>query len=624
MRQFIIQFSFLLFAISTLLSQNDSITITGNLFDDSGEAILFASIISLPSATRSNSDFNGFYTITVPVTDSIIEVNYIGYAAERIKIDHSKKSLKLDIFLTTTVTLEEVVVREYKVPLISRDHTTSGLVVTGESIKNIKAKKAKKPEILNSESYSKIEENKFINTLDESLSTFSVDVDNASYSNMRRFIYYGEAPPKDAIRIEELINYFDYGYKYPENNHPVALESVISNCPWNDEYQLLHIALKGKELNHEQLPPSNLVFLIDVSGSMGSTNKLPLVKKSLLFLLENLKPFDRVSIVTYAGRSGIALASTSVKEKQKIINAIQALGSGGSTAGSKGIKTAYNIAKSNFIEKGNNRIILATDGDFNVGLSNNEDLKKLIEEKRKTGIFLSILAYGTGNYQDDLMQTLATHGNGNHFYIDDLDEAHKIFGKDFTGNIFPVAKDVKIQIEFNPVHVQSYRLIGYVNRILDKKDFNNDKVDASEIGSGQEVTAIYEIIPTHSNKKTNRKVDDLKYQSQGIKTSSRFFLENEIATIKFRYKNVKEDKSQKIEDIILNAPQDFEELDETKKFSICVAAFGMKLTDSKHVSKYKLQNIIHLASATKGIDEAGQKQEFIELMRKYKKIKRKT
>ncbi len=619
----ILHFSFL------LTGQSDSIKIHGTLYDDTGAELMFANIISFPSGIGVETEIDGGFHLTVPKTDQYLEAQYVGYSSQRISIDSTKSELKLDIHLSTRVILEEVVVVGMSVKKEKKSTGYSVAIVSGKSMgisSRLRNKKVKpqKPEIANSESYSEIIENTFINTLDEALSTFSVDVDRASYSNMRRFINFGEAPPKDAIRIEELINYFDYGYQPPKDHHPVVLQTALSSCPWNTDQQLLHIALKGKELQKEQLPPSNLVFLIDVSGSMNAPNKLPLVKESLLLLLDNLNDHDRVSLVTYAGRSGVALNSTSLKNKDKIVQAINALGAGGSTAGSEGIKTAYNIAQMNFIEKGNNRIILATDGDFNVGLSSNEDLKKLIEEKRKSEIFLSILAYGTGNYQDDLMQTLATHGNGSHYYIDDISEAHKVFDEEFSGTLFPVAKDVKIQIEFNPIHVKSYRLIGYVNRLLDKKDFNNDKVDASEIGSGHEVTAIYEIIPATNKKEIPREVDDLKYQKQITKNSNKPFMENEIANLKFRYKNVKEDKSQKIEDIILNEEIAFTELTENQQFAICVAAFGMKLTDSKHVSKFKTQDIIHFASNAKGADENGQKQEFIDLMKKYKKIKKRS
>lgn len=609
--------------------QSDSIKIHGTIYDEFAGELIYANIVSYPSKIGTESDEKGKYTITVPKTDQYIETQYVGYTTQRIKLDTIKSTHQLDFKLGTGVMLDEVVVRGLG---ISREKKSLGYALTtigsshinNNSGKRSKKVKPQKPDIVNSETYSEIIENKFINTLDESLSTFSVDVDRASYANMRRFINFGEAPPKDAIRIEELINYFDYGYQQPKDHHPVVLETALSSCPWNKNQQLLHVSLKGKELQKEQLPPSNLVFLIDVSGSMNAPNKLPLVKESLLLLLENLNQHDRVSLVTYAGQSGVALASTSVKHKEKIVKAINKLGAGGSTAGSEGIKTAYNIAKMNFIEKGNNRIILATDGDFNVGLSSNEELKKLIEKKRKTKIYLSILAYGVGNYQDDLMQTLATHGNGSHYYIDDISEAHKIFNEEFSGTLFPVAKDVKIQIEFNPIHVKSYRLIGYVNRLLDKKDFNNDKVDASEIGSGHEVTAIYEIVPTSSNKESPRDVDELKYQDKSPKTSNKPFMENEIANIKFRYKNVKEDKSQKIEDIILNDEVAFSALSKNQQFSICVSAFGMKLTDSKHVDKFKTQDIIHYASNAKGTDETGQKQEFIDLMKKYKKIKKRS
>ncbi|HCC52987.1 MAG TPA: hypothetical protein DEQ30_13855, partial [Porphyromonadaceae bacterium] len=367
---------------------------------------------------------------------------------------------------------------------------------------------------LNEESYKEFEENRFLSPYEYPLSTFSVDVDAASYSNIRRFINKGELPPVDAVRIEEMINYFSYEYVQPDGTDPVRISTEVGVCPWNSQNRLVMIGLKAKEIPTDELPLSNFVFLIDASGSMYGPGRLGLVKSSLKLLLNNLRDEDRVAIVAYAGAAGEILPSTSAKDRQKIIEALDALTAGGSTAGGAGIQLAYKIAQENFIKGGNNRVILCTDGDFNVGVSSNKGLEELIAEQRKTGIFLSVLGYGMGNYKDDKMQTLAQAGNGNHAYIDNLQEANRVLVGEFGSTMYAVAKDVKLQIEFNPAKVQAYRLIGYETRLLDVEDFNDDTVDAGEMGAGHTVTAFYEIVPAgiSSNVYKSGNVDPLKYQ----------------------------------------------------------------------------------------------------------------
>ena len=383
----------------------------------------------------------------------------------------------------------------------------------------------------NTEEYDKIAENEFLEAKTNPISTFSIDVDNASYSNVRRILNYNQMPDKGAVRIEEMINYFTYDYPQPTGKHPFSFNSEISDCPWNKQNKLIHIGLQGKKLNYNDLKPSNLVFLLDVSGSMEDSNKLPLLRKSLKLLLDELSQNDKVSIVVYAGAAGLILPPTNASEKKTIIKALDELHAGGSTAGGEGIKLAYKIAKEAFIKDGNNRVILATDGDFNVGTSSTSSLVDLIEEKRKDDIYLTILGFGMGNYKDGRMEQISNAGNGNYFYIDNIKEAEKVFVKEMRANMFTIAKDVKIQIEFNPAYVKAYRLIGYENRIMAKEDFDDDKKDAGELGAGHTVTALYEIVPANSDWKV-RTSDNLKYQTTVLNENAK--VNNEIMTIKFR------------------------------------------------------------------------------------------
>lgn len=397
-----------------------------------------------------------------------------------------------------------------------------------------KSQGSKKLISTNDEEYGKLVENSFELTQNQSVSTFSIDVDNASYSNIRRMINTGMTIEKDMVRIEEMINYFTYDYPQPHNGNPFSINSEYSDAPWNTKHKMLKIGLKGKEIDMKSLVPSNFVFLLDTSGSMNEENKLPLLKSSLKILLNKLSPNDKVGIVTYAGSAGVVLEPTSVKEKNKILSALDNLLAGGSTAGGQGIELAYKLAQENFIKNGNNRVILATDGDFNVGVSTVSELETLIEEKRKTGVFLTCLGYGMGNYKDNKLETLSNKGNGNYAYIDNIQEANKFLGREFVGNMYAIAKDVKVQIEFNPKFVKSYRLIGYENRMLNNSDFTDDKIDAGELGFGHTVTALYEIIPVGVESDFIPKKQKLKYSSQSIKDN----FQDELATVKFRYKKI--------------------------------------------------------------------------------------
>ncbi|TZF99308.1 VWA domain-containing protein (plasmid) [Chryseobacterium panacisoli] len=465
------------------------------------------------------------------------------------------------------------------------------------------------------EEYAALAENAFELTRNQPVSTFSIDVDNASYSNVRRMINYGAKVDKNSVRVEEMINYFKYDYPQPENGDPFSINTEYNQSPWNPKHKLLKIGLQGKNIPMDRLPASNIVFLIDVSGSMSQENKLPLLKSSLKILLNQLRPKDKVGIVVYAGSAGMVLPPTSAGEKEKIIKALDNLQAGGNTAGGEGIELAYKLAKENFIKGGNNRVVLATDGDFNVGASSSADIETLITEKRKTGIFLTCLGYGMGNYKDNTMETLADKGNGNYAYIDNIQEANKFLGREFAGNIYTIAKDVKIQIEFNPKFVKSYRLIGYENRKLRNEDFVNDKIDAGELGSGHTVTALYEIIPSNVESEFIPKETKLKYS----KTSNTKDSGNELATVKFRYKKPDESKSKEISNVIKKeaaaVSQDF-------KFASSVAWFGLVLRNSELITKKDLSDIENLAKQGKNKDEEGYRSEFIRLIESYKTIQK--
>jgi Ca-activated chloride channel family protein len=461
----------------------------------------------------------------------------------------------------------------------------------------------------NEEDYDNFVENAFESPKTAPLSTFSIDVDNASYTNVRRFINNGQAVPKDAVRVEEMVNFFKYQYPQPTSEHPFSINTEYNDCPWNSNNKLLRIGLQGKNIPTNNLPASNLVFLIDVSGSMSDMNKLPLVKESLKVLIQQLRDEDKISMVVYAGAAGLVLPPTSGSQKQTIIDALDKLSSGGSTAGGAGIQLAYKTAEENFIKGGNNRVILATDGDFNVGASSDSDMQTLIEDKRKSGVFLTCLGYGMGNYKDSKMETLADKGNGNYAYIDNIQEANRFLGKEFKGSMFAIAKDVKIQIEFNPAHVQAYRLIGYENRKLRPEDFKNDAIDAGELGSGHTVTALYEIIPIGVATRFFEETDSLKY-TKVTPTGTKF--NNELATIKFRYKKPDGDKSIEMVQVIDNKVEN--NVSNDFKFSSAVAWFGLKLRDSKLVINKATSDIKKLASAGLAYDDQGYRAEFVRLV----------
>lgn len=448
---------------------------------------------------------------------------------------------------------------------------------------------------------------------EEPVSTFSIDVDTASYSFVRRMLNNGQLPAKDMVRQEELINYFDYHYPISDNRKTPFTTSVnLMDSPWKKGNKLIHVAIQGYQLPTKEIPQSNLVFLLDVSGSMDEPDKLPLVKQSMSLLLDSLRPNDTVSIVVYAGAAGTVLEPTKVKNKAKILAALNNLQAGGSTAGAEGIELAYQLAEANFNSKGVNRILLATDGDFNVGQTDDSSLQDLVERKREKGIFLSVLGFGQGNYQDAMMQTLAQNGNGTAVYIDTLSEAQKVLVTEATSNLFPIAKDVKIQVEFNPNTVAEYRLIGYETRALNREDFNNDKIDAGEIGAGQRVTAIYEITPFGQK----GLLEPSRYK---VSSTTNDLQASEYAFVRLRYKLPKEDKSNLIETpVLVKTKESNATMQSEVKFSVAVAGFAQLLRGGQFMEKFSYDDVIKLAQENKGADEYGYRNEFIQLVRKAK------
>lgn len=555
------------------------------------------------------SDSNGNYCFT-----NLLAGNYhiksitSAYALsdQKVKVE-SAEHRTMDIALRPIPKKDpqEMIVHDVK-----REHVRTHSLKCAESYAYSPSPSGIAMQEFNTEEYSKINDNEFKEVNKNPLSTMSIDVDRASYSNMRRFITQGSLPPADAVRVEEMINYFSYDYKQPEGNVPFSITTEYSECAWNKKHNLVHIGIKGKEIKTTSMPANNLVFLLDVSGSMWSANKLPLVKSGLRLLVEQMRPQDHVALVVYAGAAGLVLPSTSGKEKDKIMSAIEQLEAGGSTAGGAGIKLAYQVAKDNFITSGNNRVILATDGDFNVGASSDGELIRLIEEKREDGVFLTVLGFGTGNYKDSKMEQLADKGNGNYAYIDNILEAKKVLVQEMGGTLLTIAKDVKIQIEFNPAKVKGYRLVGYENRVLANEDFNDDKKDAGELGAGHTVTAIYEIIPAGSDEEM-ASVDPLKYQKTTVNTS---IATDEILTVKFRYKEPNENVSKLITMVVADKRKNLSSSSENLRFASAVAEFGMVLRDSKFKGNADFKSVLELAKNSKGKDVEGYRAEFIRLV----------
>lgn len=608
-------------------------TITGTVSDEQGNPISGVTV-TVKGAPRfaTTTASNGSYVINSEKPVAVLSFSALGYTTKSEKVNGRSV---INVTLKSSVqNLQEVVVTAYG---ISKQKMVTGAITSiaapGYQYNTLQGKAAgisitnRNPgaspnmyDEFNTESYDHITENSFHKAKDNPLSTFSIDVDAASYSNVRRFINNGELPPAGAVRIEEMINYFKYQYAKPENDQPFSITTETADAPWNRKHKLVLIGLQGKKIATEKLPASNLVFLIDVSGSMQSADKIGLVKSSMKMLVDQLRPQDKVAMVVYAGAAGLVLPSTSGNEKTKIKDAIDALEAGGSTAGGAGIRLAYETAKENFVKNGNNRVILCTDGDFNVGESSDDAMERLIEEERKSGVYLTVLGYGMGNYKDSKMQKLADKGNGNHAYIDGIGEAKKVLVNEFGGTMFTIAKDVKLQVEFNPATVQGYRLIGYENRMLANEDFNDDKKDAGEMGSGHSVTALYEIIPVGVKSDFLKKTDSLKYQDN-YNEFSKATQTDELMTIKFRYKKPAENSSRLLEIAVKDQQLSINHVSNNFRFAAAVAEFGMLLRNSEFKSTASFENVLVLARKSKGDDEEGYRSEFIQLVENVQAMK---
>ncbi len=626
---FILMKKIAIFLIVILLSASrfadvKEIKISGTVLSgEDGSPVPCVNIVEKGTANGTVSDLNGAYEITVKNEKSVLAFSSVGFITEEIVV---KSKRIIDVTLTADVSsLQEIVVIEdVENETDIQNIVGSAVRIHGNSRRHKKAMMdmAYAPMIayesdykipqFDTEGYTTINENEFLAAIKNPLSTFSIDVDVASYANMRRFLNNGQKPPTDAIRIEEMINYFNYEYPQPVRDVPFSVNTEIASCPWNEDHKLVHIGLQGKKIPTDNLPPSNLVFLIDVSGSMQDVNKLPLLKSAFKMLVEEMRDKDRVAIVVYAGAAGLVLPSTPVSNKEKIMTALGRLSAGGSTAGGAGIKLAYDVALENFKEGGNNRIILATDGDFNIGASSNAEMERLIEKKRDQGVFLTVVGFGMGNYKDDKMEILADKGNGNYAYIDNLQEAKKVFVNEFGGTLFTIAKDVKLQVEFNPAKVQAYRLIGYENRKLKAEDFNDDKKDAGELGSGHTVTALYEIIPMGVKSEFLKSVDPLKYQKNEVEKNS--YNSKELMTLKLRYKSPDGNNSKLITTTILDNNKDWKNSSDNFRWSAAVAGFGMLLRESDFSQKVDIASVIKLAKGAKGDDDEGYRSEFIRLV----------
>jgi len=605
----------LLFVMGLLLSlggyAKQGYEVSGKVVDAStGAALVGVEVSNAATKEHRLTDDKGMYRIKVSDGKSTLVFSYIGYLEQRVAVNHRSK---VDVVLVQqNNTLDEVVVtvNERKAKRQTSPVMNVNAALSGQ-VSSLYIRGTAYMPNQNQESYQKMKENKFINPLKEPLSTFAADVDAASYSNVRRFINSGSLPDKDAVRVEEMINYFQYQVAGPKNDEAVNIVTELTRAPWNTSHQLMRVTLKAKDMPTAKLKASNLVFLIDVSGSMMGPGRLPLVKASLKMLVDQLRAVDHVAIVTYAGSAGVKLESTPGDEKMKIKSAIDELEAGGSTAGAAGIKKAYEIAKQQFIKGGNNRIILASDGDFNVGESSDESMEELIAKESKSGVFLTVLGYGMGNLKDSKMEILADKGHGNYAYIDNISEARKAMVTEFGGTLFTVAKDVKIQVEFNPSYVQAYRLVGYENRLLEAEDFNNDQKMGGDMGVGHVVTALYEIVPIGVESGMVGTVDPLKYQQHTSQTTGR--RNAELATVKFRYKEPEGEKSRLQQKVVSTNVAELNNVSEDLRFATAVAELGLLLRDSDFKQKANFDQLITRAKASKGKDEEGYRAEFIRM-----------
>ena len=596
----------LLLAAATASAQAQTGTIQGQVTDaTSGQPLPAAQISVDGTSVADRTDRDGRFSLSAaPAGNLVVVVMLPGYTTQRrlVTVTAGQTTVVDFALVQAALILDEITVTGVAQPV-------QELARMRESAPGIQFAELRAIDF-NTESYARIDENDFRLVSASPLSTFSIDVDRASYANVRRFIQSGNRPPVDAVRIEEMINYFPYDWDEVSGDHPFAVTTEVSDAPWQRDHRLVRIGLHAPSVDVENLPPSNLVFLLDVSGSMRPADKLPLLKKAFTLLVEQLRPEDRVAIAVYAGAAGLVLPSTRGNRHDKITAALDELEAGGSTAGGAGLKLAYDVARENYIDGGNNRVILATDGDFNVGASSDAEMVRLIEKERDSGTFLTVLGFGRGNLKDSKMEQIADHGNGNFHYVDGLLEARKVLVEEMGGTLLTLAKDVKLQVEFNPARVSGYRLIGYENRLLADEDFNDDTKDAGELGAGHTVTALYEVVPAGMS--VPRGVDPLRYQPQADDppTPPSDF-DGELMYVKIRYKDPDGSTSKLLEHAVADDPKsastDF-------RFAAAVAGFGMLLRDSEHAGDFTLDNVVRLAEKARGDDPRGYRGEFIRLV----------
>ena len=581
---------------------------------------------ALSGTQTAITDDQGFYKITqLPPGEYLVTFYYMELTIERRGVIVGvNKTTPVYQKLDTKASGGEVIMIQDRAPVIQSSSTTQGITIDKNYLRSIPVPGRTFQSVIgsaagvqydgdiahNTESYSRIDDNPFDTVGAHPLSTFSIDVDTASYANTRRFLRGGELPPKDAVRVEELINYFQYDYPAPAKGSPFSITTEVGPTPWNARHKLVRIGLASQALADADVPARNLVFLLDVSGSMADENKLPLLVQAMNLLVDNLRSKDRISIVVYAGASGLVLPSTRGDKKREIRGALASLAAGGSTNGAEGIVLAYQQARSSFIKNGINRVILCTDGDFNVGTTSEGDLTRLIEDERKHDVFLTVLGFGMGNLKDSTMEKLADRGNGNYAYIDTIEEARKVLVKEAGATLVTVAKDVKIQVEMNPATVAGYRLIGYENRLLAAEDFNDDKKDAGEIGAGHAVTALYEIVPA-GVPVPRAKLDKLKYQTPAAPTGAGA---TELMTVKVRYKAPTGDTSKLLSKVVNTASVSIEQTSVDFRWAMAVAGFGMLLRESPERGSLSWVQVLTLAKSSLGTDQDGYRRELLELV----------
>jgi Ca-activated chloride channel family protein len=585
--------------------------VQGNIENEFGQPIIGATIHAVGSKLSVKSNEKGYFKIIVTGKRAQLSISAKGYTSKIVDvIDQRPLRIQLKNEIVANKFLQEATTMHDGLRLASAEQASASSRRSLDGHPTFGSAPFMKRRG-STDVFETVKEQRFQKAQQVPLSTFSIDVDVASYAVMRRFLEMRQWPVAGSVRIEEMLNYFPYNYPQTQSIHPMAIHSEIANAPWNDQHYIVKLALQAKQLSTNELPPSHFVFLVDVSGSMMPANRLPLVKEGLLMLVEQLREQDRISIVVYASGTGVVLPSTSGYQKEVIRKAINSLQAGGQTAGASGIQLAYKLAQENYVENGNNRVILCTDGDFNVGVSSDAALEKMIEQKRSTGVYLSVLGFGMGNYKDARLQKLSAKGNGNYAYIDSPSEAKKVLVKEFGGTLYAVAKDVKVQVEFNPQLVQAYRLIGYENRHLDTEDFEDDSVDAGEMGSGHTVTAIYEIIPVGIKSSFVTENVNRKYTQTTTSTNKK--TSQEWLTVQVRYQPIQGGASKLLQQTLQGKPKPIQQASENMRYASAVAEIGLLLMESPYRSNASFQQAINRIHAAKGIDEGGYRAEFLKL-----------